>query len=193
MTISKKHRNKLSNLVKSNKPLTSAQRQFLYDKGQNNFDAVRNMLFESEPCKMNHKCSAIRILYMLRVFDRHEDFIKIVTELISDESIGVRSCCFNLLVVLAAESLRKMTNEFDKPFIEKKIIPVINMAVKQGVSTDSVELAERLLNINMDDFHSLISYADSKGQTDAIKSARSNLIPSFHHLMAGVMAQAELK
>lgn len=146
MNISEKHRNRLLNLVRSDSSPTPEQRAFLYNRGQENFDAVRDMLRRGELRRMNHISGAIRILYMLRVFDRHEDFVRAAAGFVHNANIGIRSCCFNLLAVLAAENLRKMTEEFDRTFVEKEIIPLIRTAADRGVSPDSAELAQRLLD-----------------------------------------------
>ncbi len=145
MKNSKKHHNKLLSLAKYNSLLIPEQRQFLYDNGQENFDCIKNMLQEGEFRKTNHICGAVRLLYMLRGFDRNDDFIKIATELINDENIQIRSYCFNLLVVLTAENFREITDEFDKGDINEKIIPILRIALKQGVSIDSAELVKKLL------------------------------------------------
>ncbi len=75
---------------------------------------------------------------MLRVFDRHEDFIKIVTELISDESIGVRSCCFNLLVVLVAASV--YGGEGAYLWLDGREVSPPGAALANGMTIDSLDI-----------------------------------------------------
>lgn len=147
--ISKKSFNKLNDLVNTNKTLSLNQKNILYENGEKNYESIKELLMAGVIYEPNQKHNAIQILYILRGFKGIEDFLEIVLCFIEDEDIKIRSCCFNLLTVLAAENLRGLTHEIDENNINQRVIPALKKALKKGVLPNSLEFSKRHVDISL--------------------------------------------
>jgi len=147
--ISKKSFNQLNELVNTNKTLSLNQKNILYENGEKNYESIKELLMEGLIYKPNQKYNAIQILYILRGFKGIEEFLEVVLYFIEDEDIKIRSCCFNLLIILAAENLRGLTHEIDENNINQKVIPALKKALNKGVLPNSLEFSKKHVDINL--------------------------------------------
>ncbi len=145
MILSKKHRNKLMNLVRYQGILSVEQKKFLCNKGETNFDIIKNMLHEGILTKPKEVWGALRILTFLRYFNRKDDFLNVVYKFILDEDISIRSYCSTLLQMISTLTLEDLSREFEKSFIIEKIFPVLRQAKEKGINSDINELVDKLL------------------------------------------------
>jgi hypothetical protein len=147
MSVSKKHRNILINLVQKKNPLDLEEKKFLGAKGEINFDEIKKMLLENKFQKTGHKWGAIRILALLRNFNRNKEFLEIVKKFIFDEDVEIRSYCLNLLVMRYEQYSKEVKNN-QNVFLSKEELTLILMeAKKMGVNTESLKVAEKYIGL----------------------------------------------
>ncbi len=144
MNISKKHKNKLLNLVRYQGILSVEQKNFLCNKGEANFDIIENMFQVGTLTKPKEIWGALRLLTILRYFNRTEEFLNIVYKFINDEEISIRSYCCTILLTICTVNLEGLSKEFEKSFIIEKIFPILQQAKEKGINSDINELVEKL-------------------------------------------------